>query len=1228
MKQQRNRRWRPGVHALEGRVLLAATASLPAVTATWLGQDGHDLVGPSSIPGPDGVQDIHIGLANLPANLPIVQADVQGQGGGEWAYPPGGAWAAAVVQAPGSTTADLYIEPYQVETGRSFSVALTFSDQSTASVLFQGGTADPNLRVPDQALAAQWLGQDGHDWTGPTAAVGPDGFQDSHIALAHLSAGVAITSASVDIPGGAAWVYGTNPDAFPDAEIIPDPSDPTRADLYFSPQTNLDGQTLNLAITYANGTSDRTTVAAGPTDPTLRMSAPAAVTVVESALTVTWLGQDGQNLTGPGDVHLALAGLPAGHTVVAAQLTDGTLTSWDYTTAGASLQDGNAGPLPLAFRPDPSDPSQADLGFPPIRDESQAAMTLRLVLDDGSNQVVTFPGGAANVALRAPGPSATSIVAAPGDDLAALANQYGTVHLTAGTYNLSAPLVLNQSVTITADPGATLVFAQAAGGAPWTAAIKIKAGNTTLSGFAVRFSGPINWASTVNYGAAVIGTTDNLDSGPSQLLVNITLSGLDLETPPAASAWEAAPDLIRAVSAQSGAITNNTLKGGTTEFFGGPWQIVGNTYQGTVPGTYTGAAFAGHWTHDVVVANNQAQLVGPSGKTYRFLVLTQSGIDDAVKNNNVVGIGPMDSDTEPNPNATEVVLTESYDILYEGAPLAISPDGRIVQITGTLQGSIQGGETVAILAGPEAGQWRQVAQEINPTTFLLDTPLDPGTTAISITTGFVNLSVVGNTIDTRGSSTAQDLVLPGNQFGLHVRNNTLIGGAVGFLIAAYPSESPSLWGWTHMPVLGATISGNTVEDTFEGGVLDVDHGANTKSNVGRVYLSALLTNNTGVWTGDFVSQLASNAQLRVLTVGMAPSHDPAELLVALAGNQVEGPTGVVSGATEFTAAATVNGQEVTGQGTVLPTVALAAPTGLALVDDTGSSGVDGQTSDPHLRFDPVALAAGYEYSLTGAAGSYLPVTTPASFLPQGLAPGFNAVFVRAYDAVGDRGPDALIEFAYVPGSGSGSAGSSPTPVASRTVAYLYGVSGGGALVPLGQSIILTAAEELGAPLSITIQSVGAGPGDPTVGNPAPGTVTIADQGSPAPESGQGSSDAPGPSSTASTPAPAPGAGATSAASAAPAGDQPAAGAVAPSPSPTPPDPAVRSGPAQATPQIVAMSESGAFVLTKPVGAYIRSRPGGAKLTHGPGWSRPPDPFRRGGNGAHPIGHHSRKHVNR
>src|SRR3954447_19030217 len=111
-KKLRRRRITIGVGELEPRTLLSAQA----VTATWIGQDGHDLVGPYSSPGPDDVQDLRFALAGLPANRAIIQANISGDKGGQWMYngPPNGPWAAAIVRSPGSTTADLYIEPYQV----------------------------------------------------------------------------------------------------------------------------------------------------------------------------------------------------------------------------------------------------------------------------------------------------------------------------------------------------------------------------------------------------------------------------------------------------------------------------------------------------------------------------------------------------------------------------------------------------------------------------------------------------------------------------------------------------------------------------------------------------------------------------------------------------------------------------------------------------------------------------------------------------------------------------------------------------------------------------------------------------------------------------------------------------------------------------------------------------------------------------------------------------------
>src|SRR4051812_647808 len=111
-QKMRKRRFPIGVRELEPRTLL--TAQLPS--ATWIGQDGHDLVGPSSIPGPDQVQDLHFALSGLPTDRAIVRVNITGFKGGQWMYNgPGGTWAAALVRAPGATTGDLYIEPYQVE---------------------------------------------------------------------------------------------------------------------------------------------------------------------------------------------------------------------------------------------------------------------------------------------------------------------------------------------------------------------------------------------------------------------------------------------------------------------------------------------------------------------------------------------------------------------------------------------------------------------------------------------------------------------------------------------------------------------------------------------------------------------------------------------------------------------------------------------------------------------------------------------------------------------------------------------------------------------------------------------------------------------------------------------------------------------------------------------------------------------------------------------------------
>ena len=49
------------------------------------------------------------------------------------------------------------------------------------------------------------------------------------------------------------------------------------------------------------------------------MPAPASVSLTWNAFSAKWVGQDGQDLIGPGDVQIALAGLPSGRTVVSAR---------------------------------------------------------------------------------------------------------------------------------------------------------------------------------------------------------------------------------------------------------------------------------------------------------------------------------------------------------------------------------------------------------------------------------------------------------------------------------------------------------------------------------------------------------------------------------------------------------------------------------------------------------------------------------------------------------------------------------------------------------------------------------------------------------------------------------------------------------------------------------------------------------------------------------------------
>jgi hypothetical protein len=771
--------------------------------------------------------------------------------------------------------------------------------------------------MPGYAVAARWIGQVAEDWTGPGPCVGPDGFRDVRIHLSRLSANSPVRAIRIECPPGSRWEFGTNPKLLGNAELIRDAKDPSQAELYFQPDRDLSSQRTRIMVLYENEKLDSVTIIAGRCDPKLRMPSSPLPELVEHSSKARWLGQDGLNADRPGDVHVAISGLAASNSIEGAVLSDAMRRMWVFSKRGSdrALKTTEPGALPIEMKLGP-DGKSADLFFSPYREAGGETFTLRLISSSGRNALIRFMGEPCELSRRSPMPAASRTTARPGDDLQALVDRYGTIVLSPGTYRLTHPLVLNRPVTLTSERGAVLEFAQAASERPWSTAIKIHRGNTTLNGFAVRFEGHVRWNDDISWGPAVIGMTDNLDGDLELFRPNIVLTHLDLEGPTVErqSKWVEAVRLARLLRAASGVIANNVLRGGPIEFFEGPWKLTDNDFRGCAPGTISHAVFVGHGTRDLVIRGNRTSSPDPSGKTWRFLVLGGYSSDDVIEHNTIEQIGARDDDTIPWSNEPEIILTEGYRLRYEGQVMAISPDGRILRIGRTQGEGVRTGDVVSILKGDAAGQWRRVAQVIDPTTLLIEPPLPAGTVAVSIGDGFTGEVFQDNVIDIRGGRRSDCLVIVGNHFGTRVAKNHLLGGAHAFRITACPTEQPQIWGWTHAPFLGGVIEGNIIEDTEGGGVVGLEHDPkHIKSNQGRTYMTVRLSQNVVRWTKPFLDPLGRGRTRETppgLTLGYPPSNDPNELVVTARANQLEQPPGRPSAAALLIHAANYNSQQV------------------------------------------------------------------------------------------------------------------------------------------------------------------------------------------------------------------------------------------------------------------------------------------------------------------------------
>ena len=917
------RRAIPILTPLEQRQLLS-------FTATWVGQNGSDFVG-TVARSPNDYQDVVIHLSGLKTTVSEIY--VQRYGGDIWDYTPSSS-SNAFFQTDSSdqSQGELYLEPYHTDVPVFELIRVTYQDgTSEDSTLSNTGPVDANLRDPGRGLSAQWLGQDGNDWTGNGPSVGPDGIQDFHLKVSNISTGGTVSSLVLTAnpgPSAQSWQIGTNPQGYSNAELLNRVTSggTDTADYFGNPSSSLsNGAPLTLQLTYSDqnrgGKTDTVPISAGLTvdniNPTLAMPRVSVANFAAASAHST-----AQDAGYPGSSHIVLDTLPVRETtasVQAAVLSDQAGTTWVY---GSPTPYTGASPLLMSY-------NSGTFSFPPVRDESSATLTLRLLFKDGKQAVARFAGTASDLNRRDT-PVGTSIanVATAAQLVDAVSRQVANIHLAAATYFLGAPLNLNYPVKITADPGASLVFMPSPSDPSWTnasGAIGVWASHVSLGGFAISFQGDsASWAYIGSTTRAVIQSAGNGNGGK----VDLSFTNLNIQAPAAHTAGEEAVHLMNFDSSDSGQIVGNTLKGGTISLWNGPWQLLNNDYQGTPPNTVSYSVFFIRNEHDVSIQGNHIHSVAPAGVTYRFLLFgasdTGRGFNDVIQNNTVDGgIGRPTTDSSNNP---EMILTEQFQPRFEGKPSVISPNRYVVQVPYMRGPTAMTGDVVAILSGSQAGQWRLIAQALSPTQYLLDSPLPSGSPVIAITRGWINDTYQGNTIDLTGTNPGNAaLILGGSHFNTQVRNNTF-KGATAINISAAPTEgafsgtNPPDWGWTHLPIFGVAIDGNTFQDA--GLSLNVDHSRYIKSNRGRVYFTGSFTNNAITWsTGSqpaaIVGIPAQNGE-PAYTSQNFPWLDDGELVLNLQGNWGVRSDGVVA-ATIQVIAATINQGAMENQTLILPT---------------------------------------------------------------------------------------------------------------------------------------------------------------------------------------------------------------------------------------------------------------------------------------------------------------------
>jgi len=584
------------------------------------------------------------------------------------------------------------------------------------------------------ASSAQYLGLNNLDVAGPTAAVGPGGYQNLEIELAlpiNNTNSPMLKSLNITGPSGFNWTYGTtgagggNPEANPMIAMTAGKASSDGKtelfDAYFSPvvstvdpttgatvsRTLPNNHALSITIGYVAGDGSLTTetptsnpaLIVKPTDLNQTLT---DATQSLSNVTIGSYSGTFQSQTADGYAHIQITGLPTNAQITqgTAELSDIAGRSWNVGATygrnelGMTITEAQGG-------------TTADIAFPPERDEVGTAMTLRFQLNNSTNWYVTDVaiGASQHIDpnLRSGGPidpKTPALVVSPTTttNLVAYTDDSGrrqtidfqklldsgpqVITLAEGTYNISESLTINSGLILQGvDPNVELNFV----GLPTIpeGVINFHSSHITLDQFKIRFADP-----TVNFSGGNSAIISDEEGGGQTSRVDLNIENLDIQAP----AYQHPPVLDNASLAvpttyldyfDSGTIQNNTVYGGPIKVQGGPWQISGNHVLGAVKGALSTGAFAVNGGHDILLFNNVVSDNDPTahGAIDRFFDANNSGFGFDITGNHVGGnVGliaavpngsPPVGTTEDPRNNPEEVLFESYGKIFEGNVNAI-----------------------------------------------------------------------------------------------------------------------------------------------------------------------------------------------------------------------------------------------------------------------------------------------------------------------------------------------------------------------------------------------------------------------------------------------------------------------------------------------------------------------------------------------------------------------------